>query len=219
MKKLVNRDLDLSIGAEAGIEAIQDFLKANGLKAGKKPLEELLAGKRDNVAGFEVVNFDDETPEEAETVEETVEEAPAETKSDPKASDADEKPAFSDDEVAKAIEEAKAKGVEVQTTKPVDEEKPKAAAKTRAPKEIKAVAPKGKIKAVRKGTKIANGLELMLAGTTVEDLKAAQVSDDIVDFVNRRVTKRGYGVSLTDGKIGLVLPEGVTAITYGGSAD
>lgn len=95
---------------------------------------------------------------------------------------------------------------------------PAKAASGRSKRVITSVAPKGKVKPVRKATKIANGLEMLLGGAELAALTGAGLSDDIVDFVMRRVTKRGYGISLVDGIVKLVLPENVTAIVYGNSA-
>ena len=88
-------------------------------------------------------------------------------------------------------------------------------------KAFKSVEPKGKIKPVRSGTKIAKGLELMLKGTTQQELETTEggVSDDVFDFVNRRVTKRGYGVKVEGDTIKLVLPQGTTKITYSNAAE
>lgn len=89
----------------------------------------------------------------------------------------------------------------------------------RAKATVKSADAKGKVKPIRKGTKIAEGIELLLAGTTVAALTAANVSDDVVDFVNRRVTKRGYGVKVDGDTITLVLPAGVTAVDYTSKAE
>jgi hypothetical protein len=78
-------------------------------------------------------------------------------------------------------------------------DRPASAPRTKSVKVMKSVEAKGKVKPVRKGTKIADGLEMLLAGTTAAALIAAGVTDDAVDFCNRRVTKRGYGV-VVDGE-------------------
>lgn len=94
----------------------------------------------------------------------------------------------------------------------------KPAPQPRQRKVIKAAEPKGKIKPVRKGTKIANGLDMLAAGCTEKQLEDAEMSDDIVDFVNRRVTKRGYGIEVSgEGAaqiIKLKFPAGTTGVQY-----
>lgn len=199
-KQFRNTDLGLTIAAD-DVDVFLSELKKNGLNAGAKQVQALLDGKRDEVQGFYLM-------------EGTVEELVVEEKKAPTAGAADEKNNFSEDAVAAAIAEAQAAGIEVQTTKPT--EAPTAAPAAKAKKEIKAVAPKGKVKAVRKDTKIARGLEALLGGVTMEELLAVNVGDDPVDFCMRRVTKRGYGIALADGKVKLVLPEGATAVAYSG---
>lgn len=202
MKRFTNTEASVVIDAKDAADLISQA-KSQGLVVGKKPAQELWDGKRDNAGGFEFLE---------DLVEE---EAPVEEPAAPKASDADEKNNFSDDAVAAAVEEAKANGMPVQTEKPAEEKAPVVTAPKKA-KEMRASAPQGKIKPVRKDTKIARGLEALAGGVTLEELLAVNVGDDPVDFVNRRVTKRGYGIALAEGKISLVFPEGVTAVAYSG---
>lgn len=217
MTKLINSDLSLTFVVEGddAVDSFLSFLKANGLKAGKKPIAELLDGKRDEVAGFYLVAEDSvELPsdDEAEAAADTAEVAAPVVA--PKASDADEKPAFDASLVDSAVAEFLAKGGPVVTSKPAETAAP-APVRAKVEKVVKACEPKGKVKPVRKGTKIANGLEALLSGVTAEALLAVNIGDDLVDFCNRRVTKRGYGIALLEGGvIKLVLPEGATAIAF-----
>lgn len=218
--KLVNTDAALTY-VLGDADGFRDFLKSNGLSAGKKPVADLFAGARDEVAGFYFVA--DDVSEVVDEVE-SVESAPvvdAEPAAAPTAGDADEKPAFVPEAVDAAVAEFLAAGGEVVTSKPAE---PAAApsAKVKTAKVLKAVSPAGKVKPVRRGTKIANGLELLLAGTSASQLVGAGYCDDVVDFCNRRVTKRGYGIALVAADPGaeevirLVLPAGVTAVAYSG---
>lgn len=224
MKTLVNRDLDLTFSADTDAAALLAEMKAADVKIGKTSLAELLSGKRDVVCGFTLIDSDvvdaviaalpaNPVLEEQKANLVLVVDAPA-----PRAADADKTPGFTEDAVGAAVMAAI-----LNPPAPVD--KPAAAPKAarvhtpRAKAVIKAMEPKGKVKPVRKGTKIALGLEMLLAGADEASLTTAALSDDIVDFVNRRVTKRGYGVALIDGLIKLVLPADVPAIVYGGKAD
>jgi hypothetical protein len=207
MKTFTNTDLSLSITA-ADVDGFNAGLKSHGLKTGgKKPVAELFEGKRDEVQGFYFVEeLSTAVVDEVIVVDELVAEPVVDL----------EPVGITEDAVAAAVEAALAGGMEVITQKaatPVDV-KP---APVRVKAVMKASAPKGKIKPVRKDTKIAKGLELLAGGTTEAELAGAGIGDDPVDFVNRRVTKRGYGIALVDGKVSLVFPAGVTAITYSGS--
>lgn len=213
MTKLINSDLNLSFVVEGDdvVDSFLSFLKDNGLRAGKKPISDLLEGKRDEVAGFYRIEDDSVVLPDEDEAEVVV--APVVA---PKASDADEKPAFDGSLVDGAIAEFLAKGGPVVTTAPVKAAAP-ATTRAKVEKVVKACEPKGKVKPVRKGTKIANGLEALLAGVTAEALLAVGIGDDVVDFCNRRVTKRGYGIALLEGGvIKLVLPEGATAVVFSG---
>lgn len=222
--KLVNTDAALTYML-GDADGFRDFLKSNGLSAGKKPVADLFAGARDEVAGFYFVADDVSDLVVDEVVVEVVELAPPPVEADPvvapTAGAADEKPAFSDDAVAAAVAAALASGAVVVTEKPAEPAAAPAAKKSAAVKVLKAVAPAGKVKPVRRGTKIANGLELLLAGCPASALVPA-CSDDLVDFCNRRVTKRGYGIMLIAGENGaedvikLVLPAGVTSVAFSG---
>lgn len=207
MKRFTNTEASVVIDATDAANLI-DQAKSQGITIGKKPAQELWDGKRDNAGGFE---FLEDLVEEEKILEPVVIEESAQA---PKASDADEKPAFSGNAVDDAVKFFLENGGHVDTTKKIEP----APVKVTVTKEkvIKATEPKGKIKPVRKGTKIANGLEALLGGVTMEGLLAANIGDDPFDFVNRRVTKRGYGIALVEGKISLVLPEGSVGIAYSG---
>lgn len=84
-------------------------------------------------------------------------------------------------------------------------------------KAISDVSPRRSLTPIRKSengrdSKIYAGLKLLLEGADVAALEAANVSGDVTDFVMRRVTKRGYGIKVSDGIIRLVFPEGVSSI-------
>jgi len=206
MKRFTNTEASVVIDAADAADLIAQA-KTQGLTIGKKPAQELWDGKRDNAGGFEFL--EDIVEEEEDKAPEVAPEPVA-----PKASDADEKPAFVPAEIDDAVKFFLDNGGHVDTTKKVEP----APVKVTVTKEkvIKVTAPKGKIKAVRKGTKIANGLEVLAGGATMEELLAANIGDDPFDFVNRRVTKRGYGIAVNDDKITLVIPEGQVGIAYSG---
>ncbi len=214
MKNFTNPELAISIVA-SDVSSFMAGLKEHGLNAGRRPVQELLDGKRDEVAGFYFVDVLSTAPVDPVIVVDELVIEPVEIVDGPKASDADGVE-FTEDQIAAAVEAALESGVVVVTEKVVTPEATKATP-VRVKAVMKASVPKGKIKPVRKDTKIAKGLELLAGGTTEAELAGAGIGDDPVDFVNRRVTKRGYGIALVDGKVSLVFPEGVTAITYSGS--
>ena len=208
MKRFTNTEASVVIDAADAADLITQA-KTQGITIGKKPAQELWDGKRDNAGGFEFL--EDLVEEEEGAPEPEVTPEPAA----PKASDADEKPAFVPAEVDDAVKFFLENGGHIDTTKKIEPAAPVKVTVTKD-KAIKPTDPKGKIKPVRKGTKIANGLETLLGGATMEELLAANIGDDPFDFVNRRVTKRGYGIALVEGKISLVLPEGAVGIAYSG---
>lgn len=179
---------------------VEEFKLLN-VKMSKTGINDLLNAKRETVNGCTLVDMTEAGDQAGD------QQKPADAGTTAPAPAAGDQPPAADNKPQQLTPEPGTAAPAAKTTTP------------RARATIKAAAPKGKIKPVRKSTKIADGLEMLLAGATVAELEAKDLSDDIVDFVNRRVTKRGYGVKLEDGKVFLVLPEGVKGITYTGGTE
>lgn len=231
MKAIQNAETNQTFIVQDDASKMLEELKAAGVKIGRTSLMELLSSKREVVVGFKLVevevtgddtNAGDDNGGDQGNDTSGVNEGGG-NQSDPtgdsQASNNDDHPMRR--ETDKQDDKPQAAGDQ----QPAE---PKPAAANPAPtnsgatrKAFKSVEPKGKIKPVRSGTKIAKGLELLLKGTTQKELEETDggVSDDVFDFVNRRVTKRGYGVKVEGDSIKLVLPEGTTKITYSNAAE
>lgn len=77
--------------------------------------------------------------------------------------------------------------------------------------------PAGAIQSVRPGSQIAKGMEALVNGATVAELRKVleHPSDDAtMSFLMYRPKKRGYGLRKDGDKYFLVFPEGVDKISY-----